>query len=126
VRLLVDTHVLLWVLQNSRRMAPAARAALGADGAEVFVSAASGWEIGIKAASGKLRAPDDLLAEVTASGFIVLPITLEDGLAAGALPRHHTDPFDRMLVAQAIARQLTLVTVDAALERYGVDCLRAN
>jgi PIN domain nuclease of toxin-antitoxin system len=95
-----------------------------ADGANlVAVSAASAWEISIKRALGKLQAPDDLEAQLEASDFVALPITVADGLAAGSLPRHHDDPFDRMLVAQARANGLTVVTRDSRLARYGVDLL---
>ena len=87
------------------------------------MSAATTWEISIKQALGKLSVPDDIEAQVEANGFFPLPITLADGLRAGSLPRHHEDPFDRMLVAQAQSRGLTLVTGDRRLAAYGVRLL---
>jgi PIN domain nuclease of toxin-antitoxin system len=93
-------------------------------GAEaVFVSAATAWEAAIKASLGRLAYPDTIEAGVEASGFEKLGITLAHAERAGALPRHHADPFDRMLVAQALAESLTLVTTDRTLRRYGVSIL---
>lgn len=91
----------------------------------VAVSAVSAWEISIKRALGKLVAPDDLEAQLDANDFVPLPITVADGLAAGRLPRHHDDPFDRMLVTQAHAGGFTVVSRDSRLARYGVDLLVA-
>ena len=125
MRLLLDTHALLWALGDVERLAPSARAAIEDPQNDVHVSAVSGWEIGIKTALGKLRVPPDLADQVRAAGFLVLPVTFEDGLSVGALPRHHDDPFDRMLVAQAVAHQLVLVTADRRLAEYGVECLGA-
>lgn len=125
MRLLLDTHALLWWLADDGMLSPTAREAI-ADGANLIaVSAASAWEISIKRASGKLVTPDDLEAQIAANGFVALPITVGDGLKAGSLPRHHDDPFDRMLVAQAQAEGLTVVTRDARLARYDVDVLPA-
>jgi PIN domain nuclease of toxin-antitoxin system len=84
----------------------------------VYVSAATAWEIEIKRALGKLRAPADLEAAVSASHFAPLPITVAHSIAAAALPRHHDDPLDRMLIAQAILQSLTLVTSDRRLKDY--------
>jgi PIN domain nuclease of toxin-antitoxin system len=84
------------------------------------VSAASAWELSIKTALGKLAAPDDLQAALAANQFHPLPITILHGISAGKLPRHHDDPFDRMLIAQAQAENLTLVTHDAQFQAYGV------
>lgn len=89
------------------------------------VSAASAWEIAIKRALGKLEAPDDLLAAIEANDFLSLPITLADGLAAGRLPPYHSDPFDRMLVAQARVEHFTIVSRDRRLAQYGVSILPA-
>ena len=80
----------------------------------------SAWEIAIKKALGKLSAPDDLADQVRAGGFSELPMTIADGVLAGALPRHHDDPFDRMLVAQATRHGLTLMTRDPTFSVYGV------
>jgi len=89
----------------------------------VVVSTASVWEIAIKQAAGRLDAPDDLLEALAANDFAPLPITAAHGIAAGALPTHHADPFDRMLIAQAQIEGLTLVTVDRRFSDYEVDVL---
>jgi PIN domain nuclease of toxin-antitoxin system len=122
LRLLLDTNVFLWWRADDRRLSEASRTAIA--GAEaVFVSAATAWEAAIKAALGRLVYPDTIEAGVEASGFEKLGITLAHAERAGALPRHHADPFDRMLVAQALAEGLTLVTNDRTLRRYGVSIL---
>jgi PIN domain nuclease of toxin-antitoxin system len=123
VRLLLDTHVLLWALQASRRLSRAARAAIVDPGNEVWVSAVSPWEIEIKRAVGRVRAPDDVLTEIRRARFLPLPITLEHGVAAGTLPLHHRDPFDRLLIGQAQVEGLTVVTHDSDFARYQVAIL---
>ena len=125
MRLLVDTHALLWFLAASPALDTEAYAALSRPEHVVKVSAASVWEVTIKQAAGKLNAPDDLVAAVEATGFEALPITLSHAARAGALPSHHRDPFDRMLVAQAQLDGLTVVTRDPVFERYGVALLPA-
>jgi PIN domain nuclease of toxin-antitoxin system len=125
VRLLLDSHILLWWLGDDPRLGSAVREAVTDGANEVAVSAASTWEISIKQALGKLSAPDDLAAQVEREGFSAWPITLEDGTAAGRLPRHHDDPFDRMLIAQARRRQFTIATVDQRFAAYDVDLLPA-
>jgi PIN domain nuclease of toxin-antitoxin system len=89
----------------------------------VAVSAASAWEIAIKKAAGRLEAPDDLLEAIEANNFDALSISPAHALAAGALPAHHDDPFDRMLIAQARAEGLIVVTVDGRFANYDVDLL---
>lgn len=118
--LLLDTHVLLWWLADDPRLTPAMREAIADPSTAVVVSAASAWEAAIKAAIGKLRVPDGLREELERQGFDELPVTVEDGLAAGALPRHHSDPFDRMLIAQAARRRFVLVTGDRRFADYDV------
>jgi PIN domain nuclease of toxin-antitoxin system len=119
-RLLLDTHVFLWWRADDRRVrAPAREAIAAAD--VVFVSAASAWEVAIKQALGRLQIPDTVEAGVLASGFERLPISFAHAAAAGRLPPHHADPFDRMLIAQAQLEGLTLVTHDRHFERYNVD-----
>lgn len=125
MNLLLDTHALLWWLGDDPSLSPEARAAVAAPGNLVYVSAATAWEISIKRALGKLEAPDDLGAALAHSSFQALPITLSHATAAGQLPPHHSDPFDRMLVAQARLERLTLVTRDPHIPCYGVDVLRA-
>jgi PIN domain nuclease of toxin-antitoxin system len=124
VTLLLDTHALLWWLADDPALTPVARTAIRAAGTLVFVSAATAWEISIKQALGKLEAPDDLEAALAASRFQPLPITVAHALAAGRLPRHHDDPFDRMLIAQAQHAQLTVVTHDPKFRLYDVAILR--
>jgi len=119
VRLLLDTRALLWWLADEG-LSSQTRDAIADPANLVAVSAASAWEIAIKKALGKLTAPDDLEQQVRAGGFVPLPINIAHGIAAGQLARHHDDPFDRMLIAQALAGGLTIVTRDKRFEDYGV------
>lgn len=121
--LLLDTHVLLWALADPDSLSPPARAALESGATPAYLSAASVWEISIKRRSGKLTAPDDLVAQAQAIGFEPLPIGFDHAQLAGELPLHHRDPFDRMLVAQALAETLTIVTKDPQFGAYGVKTL---
>jgi PIN domain nuclease of toxin-antitoxin system len=121
--LLVDTHALLWSLGDTDRLSRPAFDVLSENSVPAYVSAASVWEIAIKQASGKLRAPDDLLARIAAAAFVELDVTFAHAMLAGTLPPHHSDPFDRMLVAQAQSENLTLVTGDARLAAYDVTVL---
>jgi PIN domain nuclease of toxin-antitoxin system len=125
VTLLLDTHALLWWLADDPQLTDGARAAIASPRSSVMVSAATAWEIAIKRALGKLSSPADLEAQIRENRFDPLPITVAHALAAGALPRHHQDPFDRMLVAQAMAEGLTIVTRDPRIELYGVPTLAA-
>ena len=126
MRLLLDTHVLLWWLADDPQLSRGAREAIADPDALVHVSAVSLWECAIKANLGKLDLDGaDLAAEVPANGFMELPISGLHALAAGALPRHHDDPFDRMLAAQARLDELVLVTRDPALAAYGISTLSA-
>ena len=122
--LLLDSHVLLWYLDTGPQLSVQVRTRIDTE-PSVFVSVASVWELRIKHALGKVRMPDDLPAQLTAARFDVLAITLAHALAAGALPPHHRDPFDRMLVAQAQEGGLTLVTHDARMRPYDVAVLWA-
>jgi PIN domain nuclease of toxin-antitoxin system len=106
-------------------MNPQARDSIADPANLVVVSAVSAWEISIKKALGKLAAPDDLEQQVEAGGFVPLPISIAHGIAAGQLPHHHEDPFDRMLIAQAFAEGLTIVTRDKRFNDYGVTLLAA-
>jgi PIN domain nuclease of toxin-antitoxin system len=114
---------LLWWLADDPALTAAARTAIRQSDVLVFVSAATAWEISIKQTLGRLEAPDDLAEALAANRFHALPITVAHALAAGRLPRHHDDPFDRMLVAQAQAERLTLVTHDPQLQPYGIPIL---
>ena len=123
--LLLDTHVLLWYMEDNPRLGAEIRTAMERAAPQVFVSLASVWEMSIKSALGKLHMPPNLAATLAATGVQLLPITLAHALAAGALPSHHRDPFDRMLVAQAQLDGLTLVTHDGRMRPYGVSVLWA-
>ena len=125
-RLLLDTHVLLWWLSDDPQLGPVTRQVIGDPRNEVFISAASTWEISIKQSLGKLSAPDDMDTIVEDEGFDKLPITLYHGEQAGRLPGHHKDPFDRMLIAQAQTEGLVVVTNDEKISRYGIRCLDAR
>ena len=125
MKLLLDTHVLLWWLDDPARLRPQARVAIEEPDNLVLVSAAVAWEMSIKHAAGKLHCPDDLESVMAQNSFRSLPVSIRHALDAGALPAHHTDPFDRLLVAQARADGLTLVTRDPALPAYEVAILAA-
>lgn len=125
-RLLLDTHAFLWWLADSPELGATARGLIGDGGNLVFVSAATGWEIGIKRALGKLDAPSGLDEAVVAEGFEHLPVTFLHGERAGALPPHHRDSFDRMLVAQAQIEGLELVSADSRMSLYSVSRLPAD
>ncbi len=124
MRVLLDTHALLWWLADDAQLDRRAVDAI-AEADVVAVSAVSAWEISIKQALGKLSGPADLASELRGNGFTELPVTVDHALAAGALPPHHSDPFDRMLVAQAGLAGLTLITRDPRLSAYGIAILRA-
>lgn len=124
MRLLLDTHTLLWWLAD-RDLNAGARAAIGDPLNDVFVSAATAWEISIKRSLGKLRAPDDLITQLEINAFTPLAISVDHAIAAGSLPRHHDDPFDRMLIAQASVEELTVVTRDERFAAYEVRLLAA-
>jgi PIN domain nuclease of toxin-antitoxin system len=118
VRILLDTHLLLWALADPARLPSTARRLI--DQSEVFVSAASIWEISIKAALGKLTAdPREVVASLGPAGFLPLAITEEHAARVAGLPPIHRDPFDRLLVVQAIVEPMRLLTTDAVLGGYG-------
>ena len=123
---LLDTHALLWWLSDDARLGARSRARIAEPNVRVLVSAASGWEISIKRALGKLEAPGgigDMLGEL---GFEPLGIDFAHAEAAGALPPPHRDPFDRMLVAQARVERLVLLTADDKVMAYDVDTADAS
>ncbi|HUF90162.1 MAG TPA: type II toxin-antitoxin system VapC family toxin [Gemmatimonadota bacterium] len=123
LRLLLDTHVLIW-WDAGRNFAAKAMAAIR-DADQVYVSAASAWEIAIKASLGRIETDRRLEEVVTRSGFEELPIRIRHAQAVATLPPHHRDPFDRMLAAQATVEGLVLVTHDGAFRRYDVEVLDA-
>jgi PIN domain nuclease of toxin-antitoxin system len=122
VSLLLDTHVVLWWLTDDATLSDQVKDQLDHE-PDVYVSAATVWEVAIKQAMGKLREPADLPERIRDSGFRELPITSEHAIAAGRLPLIHRDPFDRMLVAQAQCEELTLVTKDPQILEYPVSVL---
>ena len=123
MRVLLDTHILLWWLADDPALPDRARDVIANPDTLVAVSAATVWEIAIKRALGRLDAPDDLLEALSANTFDTLAINAVHALAAGGLPAHHSDPFDRMLIAQARTEGLTLVSFDRRFCDYDVDLL---
>lgn len=119
MRLLLDTHVLLWAVLNDPRLTEAQARAISEG--DLYLSAASVWEVGIKRALGKLDVPDELFDIAVDAGCRPLPISWTHAEAATALPFHHNDPFDRMLIAQARCEGLSLASSDAKLAAYDVD-----
>lgn len=125
MKLLLDTHVLLWWLASPEALAPPALKAISNPTNEVYVSAASLWEMSIKQTLGKLSLPGNPVEVLESMGFTMLDISAEHGWRAGDLPPHHKDPFDRMLVAQADIESMVLVTRDTHIPRYGIPILTA-
>lgn len=122
--LLLDTHALLWWLAGDDQLSAAARRAISDDANEIFVSAATSWEIATKVRIGKLPVPalagGGVMRAIAAQGFHELPITVDHGERAGGLPGSHHDPFDRMLIAQAQAEAMALVSNESVFDSYGV------
>jgi len=128
---LLDTHAVVWWHGDDAQLGPIAREAIRSSAGQPWVSVASVWEAAIKFAAGRLRLPrhpHDLLSDAAlqAGGFQVMSIRIAHALAAAALPRHHRDPFDRLLIAQAQIEGLTLVTVDPVFTQYDVRVLDAR
>jgi PIN domain nuclease of toxin-antitoxin system len=128
VRFLLDTNALLWLLAGSERVDEATRSLLADPRNAVFVSVVSVWEIVIKVALGKLDVPRNVASwlpdALTASRLTLLPITLNHPLGVERLPPHHSDPFDRLLIAQAMTEDMIIVTSDAEFARYEVRIIR--
>lgn len=120
MRLLLDSHTLLWWLSDIPRLGRVAYDAIASPYNEVFVSAVSIWELAVKREKGTLAAPNDLAMLVEQKRLTPLPLTLFHAEQAAMLPLHHRDPFDRMLIAQAQAEGLVLVTRDSYIRRYGI------
>lgn len=123
MRILLDTHALIWALEGGDRLSPTARELIEDAANQVLVSAASAWEITIKRALGRLEAPDNLVEAIEAAGFDRHPIGFGEMLQLSRLPRHHADPFDRMLVAQALHEGIPIVTRDEQIPRYPVQTI---
>jgi PIN domain nuclease of toxin-antitoxin system len=124
-RLLIDTHVFLWWLGDDPQLGPRARDLIANAENQVFVSAATAWEISIRKSIGEIDAPDDLDAIAEQEGFDKLPISFFHGERAGDLSQHDYDPFDRMLVAQSQAEGLDFITADSAISQYAVKTISA-
>lgn len=125
MRLLLDSHVALWWLEDAATLGPKSRQSImSAD--EVYVSSVTPWELGIKRALGKIEMPDGLVATLELGGFVFLSISALHAECAPNLPARHRDPFDRMLVAQAQLESLTLVTADKAFHAYEVELIDAT
>jgi PIN domain nuclease of toxin-antitoxin system len=123
VRLLLDSHIVLWWDSEVNKLSDDQREAISDSTNQIFVSAATVWELGIKRSSGRVILGESIRLLARRLGFVELPITMEHSELAASLPLLHKDPFDRMLVAQAIVEGLTLVTADDVLRGYGVACL---
>jgi PIN domain nuclease of toxin-antitoxin system len=120
VRLLLDTHAALWWLADDPRFGTLAAAHVADDANQVLLSAAVVWEVAIKRSLGKLEAPDDFASALLGAGALPLAVSLEHAAAVEHLQRHHRDPFDRMLVAQATIERAVMVSRDEALRPYGI------
>ncbi len=125
MRLLLDTHIVLWQLAGTRSLSSAALAAID-EATELLYSVVSFAEIGVKVSLGKLAVPPDLRRQVMAGGVHILPLAAEHGLQVADLPLHHRDPFDRLLIAQAQSEQLRVVTADRRFGEYDVPVVRAG
>jgi PIN domain nuclease of toxin-antitoxin system len=123
MNILLDSHALLWALHDPQRLTLEARAAIVDTRHVVYFSAASVWELELKAAKGKLTLPPLWLDAAETTGFIELPVTARDAAASAVLPWHHSDPFDRVLIAQAAARGLRLASRDPLIAAYDVQTL---
>ena len=124
MKVLVDTHVILWAAFSSHMIGKEAARVIGDDANTILVSAASAWEIAAKVRLGKLPQAEALeknfSAAISGAGYTLLPITVDDALRAGRLLGNHRDPFDRMIVAQALAMDIPVISIDSALDSFGI------
>ena len=123
MRVLLDTHAVLWWLSDDHALSEAARAAIANPENEPLISVASLWEIAIKRSLGRLETPDDLPTTIEAEGFAWLAVGTHHAWNVRALPFHHRDPFDRLLIAQALGDRLPVITTDPHFDAYGVEVL---
>jgi PIN domain nuclease of toxin-antitoxin system len=127
MKVLLDTHTFLWWITDSPRLSARAREVIRDSDNELFFSAASGWEIAIKAQLGRLQLPDDLehfiVDQLSLNTILVLPIQLRHALHVYTLPQHHRDPFDRMLIAQSQVENLPILTTDSQIVQYDVETI---
>jgi PIN domain nuclease of toxin-antitoxin system len=126
MELLLDTCALIWSLEDNPCLLPEARQQILDPSNNVFVSAVSVWEIEIKRKKGQLKSPENLLEAITYSQFSFLSITEHHAVKAASLPEHHKDPFDRLLIAQAMLEKMVIVTSDIKFGQYGVAVLSAK
>lgn len=124
MQLLLDTHALIWWLSNDSTLSVEVRNAIANPDNIVFVSAASAWEIAIKKSLGKLQAPDDLKIQIEEKKFTPLAISIDHALIVEKLPLHHQDPFDRILISQAVSENLIIITRDRKFEAYEVKTIK--
>jgi PIN domain nuclease of toxin-antitoxin system len=120
VRIMLYTHALIWALEASPQLSKTARSLIEDPNNDVLVSAASAWEIAIKKTLGRLKVPSDLIEAVDEAGFVRRPLGFGEARRLESLPRHHEDPFDRMILAHALEEGATLVTRDRQMARYQV------
>ena len=125
MNLLLDTHVLLWWLDDNPTLSKKAKEAIADGGNIIFISAATIWEIRIKHSLGKLKIPRNFRKVLDLQGFEMLPISADHAHLVGELPIHHRDPFDRMLIAQAFFENFTLVSRDNRFKQYKVPIIKA-
>jgi PIN domain nuclease of toxin-antitoxin system len=127
MKVLLDTHTFLWWIIDSPRLSARAREVICDSNNELFFSAASGWEIAVKAQLGRLQLPDNLeqfiVEQLSLNAILVLPIQLRHALHVYTLPQHHRDPFDRMLIAQSQVENLPVLTADSQITRYAVETI---
>jgi PIN domain nuclease of toxin-antitoxin system len=123
VRILIDTHIFLWWDRQLRSISAPLRAAIADEANDIFVSAASIWEIAIKRAAGKLSFRRSVVGTASELGFEILPVTGSHAEHAAGLPRHHNDPFDRLIIAQAYLEGMVVGTQDRLMQPYGVSTL---
>ncbi|MEI2764313.1 MAG: type II toxin-antitoxin system VapC family toxin [Dermatophilaceae bacterium] len=124
MRVLLDTHVVLWQFSGQRDLSEAAREAIAAAD-DLLISVVSFAEMGVKVAVGKLDIPDDLPSRIADAGVRTLGLSPTHGLAVAHLPVHHRDPFDRLLIAQAMTERLTMITADTRFAKYEIDVVEA-
>lgn len=127
MRALLDTHAFLWWVTDDPQLSEMARRIIGDEANQIFLSAASAWEIAIKVGTGKLRLPEPpesfVTSRIASAGFEILPILLSHALHTATLPPHHRDPFDRILIAQCQIEALPILTADSQIARYAVPIL---
>ena len=125
LRLLLDTHVVIWALDKPKRLSTAARQAIETEANDIFVSVVSPWELAIKGPREGLRVPDDFEKQIARQNISLLPVLWQHTDPLRSMAYHHRDPFDRMLVAQALTEGLTIVTADRKLRDYPVSLMPA-